>query len=63
MKIHIDQKPRTINREQRSLYIYFDHHFKVSQVVRPSEKFQGSYQDWKDLAYAIAPNHYKYEVK
>lgn len=51
-------------KEAKALYIYFDHKFKSHQIVHPMmEHFSGDQMAWKNLAYAIAPNLYKYEVK
>jgi hypothetical protein len=60
-KVRLD-RPTGSQREQKSLYIYFDHHFKTVQVVRPDpNRFDGN---WKLLADSITSGaYYKYIVK
>lgn len=51
-------------REDKALYIYFDHKFKSHRIIRPDMgHFDGDPMGWRNLAYAIEPNLYKYEVK
>lgn len=51
-------------KEDRALYIYFDHKFKSHRIIRPDmERFEGDPMSWRNLAYAIEPNLYKYVVK
>lgn len=64
MRVHIEKYQSGMFKEPRALYIYQDHKFKSFRIVRPNmQKFNGGDMDWKNLALAIEPNYYKYEVK
>lgn len=68
MRIILDKQKGASYREPKTLYIYFDHHFKTVHRVTPDpDKFNGN---WKDLVDAITHssvaagrNYYKFEVK